>query len=577
MIASARRRLAVSPAKRIGVAAAAVSLLLAPALGAAAPASAASSTGTITGTVTENGAPDTNAYVAVYETGFEGTSCYTNCAWVWDVPTDSQGAYSLGGLPAGDYRVRAMDQGPASQWYSSPDNRYDTAGVISLGAGQTVSGADIDVKAAATLNGSMAVAAGAPSGEVHVRTFQKSGKLWVPGDDASGGSASTTAQPWSLPVAAGTYRVGFQQTLSALSIFNPQTPQTLAPQFFDSKPNGPSAQDVTVAAGASASDLNATLSPVSTANITSDRISGGDRYATSVAIADKGYPTTAPVVFIATGNNFPDALAAGPAAAKLGGPLLLTSPGVLPSNVASKVTSLKPAKIYVVGGAVAIGDSVLAQLQSAAPSATVTRIAGADRYDTARKVVSVAFGSKKVPGAYFATGANYPDALSAAAAAGAQNEPVILINGSASALDQATSDLVTSLGLSYANIAGGTNAVSAGVETSLQSLISSTTATNGSVVVQRFAGGDRTQTSAMIAADAFPTDDTAFLATGFQFPDALAGSALAGELGHPLLTVRPGCVPADTITAIEHAGITKVSLIGGTAALNSGVASLTGC
>jgi putative cell wall-binding protein len=281
------------------------------------------------------------------------------------------------------------------------------------------------------------------------------------------------------------------------------------------------------------------------------------------------------VVFIATGVNYPDALAAGPAAAKLGGPLLLTAPSDLPSAVASEVRALHPAKIYIVGGTAAVSDGVRAQLQTAVPTATITRLAGTDRYDTGRRVVAAAF-TGPVPGAYVATAANYPDALSAAAAAGAQNEPVILVNGSASSLDKPTSDLIGSLGLTYVNIAGGTSAVSTGVESALRAKLM---AINNLPYAQisRFAGTDRFQTSALIAADAFVTDDTVYVATGYQFPDALAGSALAGALGHPLLTTQSGCIPANVIAEIERLGATKLKLVGGVNALGTGVESLTAC
>ncbi len=52
------------------------------------------------------------------------------------------------------------------------------------------------------------------------------------------------------------------------------------------------------------------------------RYGGADRYATAVAVADAlGSPST---VLLATGTNFPDALAAGVGAAKAHGAVLLT-------------------------------------------------------------------------------------------------------------------------------------------------------------------------------------------------------------------------------------------------------------
>src|SRR5439155_24623495 len=53
------------------------------------------------------------------------------------------------------------------------------------------------------------------------------------------------------------------------------------------------------------------------------RLAGADRFATAAKLADASFGTGAPVVFLAPGRSFPDALAAGAAAGRLGGPVLL--------------------------------------------------------------------------------------------------------------------------------------------------------------------------------------------------------------------------------------------------------------
>ncbi len=140
---------------------------------------------------------------------------------------------------------------------------------------------------------------------------------------------------------------------------------------------------------------------------------------------------------MASGLGFADGLAAAAPAAKLGGPLLLSAQASLPASVKAEIQRLQPATIYIVGGTASISDAVAAQLAPLA--ATVTRLAGADRFETARKVVDVAFPTmQKV---YVASGMNFPDALSSAAAAGAAGLPVILVNGTKSALDATTTEL----------------------------------------------------------------------------------------------------------------------------------------
>ena len=68
------------------------------------------------------------------------------------------------------------------------------------------------------------------------------------------------------------------------------------------------------------------------------RFQGADRFATSAAIAQSSYAPGVPVVYIATGLNFPDALAGGAAAAKVGGTLLLVRPDLIPTQIAAELT-----------------------------------------------------------------------------------------------------------------------------------------------------------------------------------------------------------------------------------------------
>jgi len=300
-----------------------------------------------------------------------------------------------------------------------------------------------------------------------------------------------------------------------------------------------------------------------------DRISGADRYATAVAISEAGHVESAPVVYLATGTNFPDALAAAPAAVKEGGPLLLTLPTSLPPAVKAEIQRLRPETIVVVGGEAAVSAEVLTQLTTLA--ASVVRVAGADRFETARKVVARAF-PVAVPSVYIATALNYPDALSASAAAGATGNPVVLVDGSAPTLDSATKTLLGSLGATSFKIAGGTAAVSTGIEADLTQI----------GAVARLGGADRLATSELINLDAGTSLKHVYFATGYQFPDALAGAALAGAAKAPLFLVPPSCVPDSILWAMTgayplHVTTSQVTLFGGTSALSPAVAELRSC
>lgn len=100
------------------------------------------------------------------------------------------------------------------------------------------------------------------------------------------------------------------------------------------------------------------------ANADVERLSGSNRYATSVAVTRQAVREglTSGEIWLATGHAFPDALAAGPAAASLGAPLLLIDgrePGGAPEPDAwlrANRDDLDQATI--VGGASAITDAV---------------------------------------------------------------------------------------------------------------------------------------------------------------------------------------------------------------------------
>ncbi|GLK16596.1 hypothetical protein GCM10017602_10780 [Herbiconiux flava] len=297
-----------------------------------------------------------------------------------------------------------------------------------------------------------------------------------------------------------------------------------------------------------------------------DRIQGDDRFEGAVAISKKAYPDGAKTVYLATGTGYADALSAGPAAVAAHGPLLLTTPDALPDEVRAEIVRLEPSKVVIVGGTNAVSGAVQQQVSKLTNS--VKRIDGADRFAVSRGLAAYAFPGG-ASGAYVATGLNFPDALSASGAGGALGRPVILVNGGASSIDSATAATLKSLEVSTVAIAGGPNTVSAGVASSLDAL--------PGVSVKRLAGDDRYETALAVNDDAYGTSDRVFLATGVNFPDALAGSAYAGALGAPLLVVPQNCVPADVKASFRSFSNTKVTLLGGPVSLEDGVASLTTC
>lgn len=299
-----------------------------------------------------------------------------------------------------------------------------------------------------------------------------------------------------------------------------------------------------------------------------DRIGGANRFAVGIGISQQAFPSpaNAPVVYVTTGYNYPDALSAAPAAAVQGGVLLLTDPAALPADVRAEIVRLNPAKIVVVGGPASVSAAVFNDLKTIQPD--TVRLGGANRFEASRHIVESAFGTSGATTAYIATGYNFPDALSASAAGGAFGIPVILVPGTAGAVDQPTLDLLTELGVTEIKIAGGPNSVSNGILNSLKVIDPTPT---------RLSGADRFEASKNIAVDAFGSAAVTYLATGYNFPDALAGAPLAGRDSAPLIVVPTSCVPSYTLDAISQFTSTHVTLLGGPASLTPSVQSLTKC
>jgi putative cell wall-binding protein len=307
------------------------------------------------------------------------------------------------------------------------------------------------------------------------------------------------------------------------------------------------------------------------------RTAGPNRFETAVEISRELYPSEngvrprPPVVYLVNAYNYPDALAAGPAAMSDGGSILPVAQDSAPESILAELEDLNPARIVVAGGVNAVSDAVIAQVGSRIPGAVISRIGEATRYETAAALVEDAFGSTGAAVAFIATGRNYPDALAAGAAAGRVGGPVILVEGAAGGVDAATVTLLQDLGIEDVYIAGGTAVVSTGIESGLQSLL-------GAGHVHRLAGADRFQTAAAINAEIFGDDaEVGFLASGFSFADALAGGPLAASYGAPLYLSVSDCMPDPTFYGLWDGQAQQVWLLGGEAVLSPAVEEFAEC
>lgn len=325
------------------------------------------------------------------------------------------------------------------------------------------------------------------------------------------------------------------------------------------------ARAVFLALSAAAVNLAVQLPAVAAStDLAVERVAGADRYETAAALAERGWPDGATRVYLAAGGRFADALAAGPAAAKADGPILLTGSTALPEATDSALQRLDPAEVVVVGGPGAVATSVLDEISSRT-AARVRRIGGIDRYATAAAVASAGWpaGAETV---YLAAGDRFADALAAGPLAGRDGAPILLT--SPDRLPEPTVAALRFLAPDRVVVIGGPGAVSQAVLDTV----------GAGRAVERISGADRYETAAAVAERLSGTvPASAYVATGVAYPDALAAAPVAARAGAPVLLSTPSCLPEPLVAALDRTAPTGLVLLGGELALGSGVLGLTPC
>lgn len=210
------------------------------------------------------------------------------------------------------------------------------------------------------------------------------------------------------------------------------------------------------------------------------------------------------------------------------------------------------------GGVIAIA------LVDAADALAFEQLAGSDRYTTAIDASENAFpgGASTV---ILATGANWPDALGGSALAGAVGGPILLTPTAAPRGD--VLDEIERLGASRVIILGGEAAVSAAVEAALE-------LEPGIDTVDRIAGSNRYETAELIAEalnDEGFNSDTAFFATGTDYPDAAAVAPIAAANRAPILLVPDEGLLASTELMMADLHIEYGVILGGESAVTLAV------
>jgi lactocepin len=306
-----------------------------------------------------------------------------------------------------------------------------------------------------------------------------------------------------------------------------------------------------------------------TTDASSTRLAGANRFETAQMITTETFDA-ADVALLVNGMNYPDALVASYLAGVSGSPILLTTPATLADGIIPTLEALGVNGVFAIGGEGAISSDVLNEL--AAAGYVIDRVAGENRFSTARQVAELAgpdpvgeFMAGKA--AIVVNGMSFPDALAAGPIAAAQGLPILLTTPDA--LHPDAENGLLNLDIEQAVIVGGTDAVSEAVAGRIDTL---------GIDVRRISGPTRQQTAAAVADVAvgelqFPADRV-LLARSDSFADALAGGIRGGTVLAPILLTDDaddlGLAAGDFVLAHKDT-IATVEALGGTSGISEAV------
>ena len=346
-----------------------------------------------------------------------------------------------------------------------------------------------------------------------------------------------------------------------------------------------------LAIGAGSASANTPSSP------TTNRIYGSDRYETAAAIARAQLNTTSAgavsatnpdSLIIASGENFPDALAGGQLATATR-PMLLVRKDSIPTATSDFIADYKSSfatgskRVFILGGESAISADTVTAIQSAITTAgsltppVITRLSGLTRYETAKAISDYTSITQADDQLIIANGGNFEDAVTASSLAAMKGWPLILTPSTG-----LNATLKTKLD-SFIAVPGGTDQfviIGAGIPDDIEQYLISTKSI-APAKIRRIQGADHYQTNFLTNAAYLLTGGysgaNVALVTGENWPDALAFAGFGLKTNtHLVLTPTAGgninvLTLAATLAAYNDAGYgtnQRLYVIGGRAAVS---------
>lgn len=501
--------------------------------------------GHITGTVTAVGGSALEGIVV-------DAYLWNDAGGTWDMTgmpayTAANGFYDLEGLATGDYRVGFSDYSAAylPEFYDDADT-VDEADSVSVTADTTTPNINVALTGAGHIAGVVTSdgTQGISSAYVEVYAFNETLGWW----ELTG---------WSAVSEEGAYDIGGLGTGGYL-VKSRDTTVTYEAEYFDNIDDAGFAQDpefgdsVAVEGGETTIGIDFIMGPL------------GDATAPTVTSdAQAAYRGSATITLTgADAGGFEEIFYSldGAAAIRVKDDVAVIHIDYAAASSSAGVAAAQ-AHTLEFWGADRAANGSQSQSVSFEIAEPLVRVAGTDRYATAIEASKRAYpdGAGTV---IIATGANWPDALGGSALAGAAEGPLLLTQ--TDALPATVKAEIERLDATTAYILGGTGAVGGAVEAELKGLL-------GTANVERLAGTDRYGTAQAVGAQVIAMlgdgyDGNAFVATGGNFPDALAGSPIAAAKGWPILLAHPVTGGIGVPDAVA-----RVAILGGTGAVSSNV------
>lgn len=301
----------------------------------------------------------------------------------------------------------------------------------------------------------------------------------------------------------------------------------------------------------------AAATPVGSADLSVRRLTGDDRVATAITVAQ--LRASADVAVLASADTFADALAGAPLAAHLDAPLLLTPGDRLDGRVAGELDRLGVKRVVLLGGSASLGP----QVEDGLSGRAVQRIEGDDRATTAAAI------ARELPDAaraFVVGGFSFADALAVGTLAARARQPILLTlpGDTTAAVDYLDARDVTEV-----VVVGGPAVVS---DEDLNSL------RGPDRTVSRLAGDGRYATAAKVldlalAEGADGTD--VWITDGNNYPDSLAAAPAVADAAGVLLLMdgRNPWVTEPSTERLRGLAPGLVTIVGGPATISASAES----